>query len=723
MKQYFMRVFFLFFNCRGLKIFFYFIFIVIPISQYSQNQNQIDSLTKLLPMADDTTKANLYNKISALYQGNANDKIKGYGEKIFEIGKKSNIGKYQAIGLYKLGIYYQLTGKLDSAKVEYAKAIDLAKKYNRLKLEGQIHQNLGVLYADLSDYDKSIREYVLALKIQEKIDDKLSIISLNNNIGVIYLKQKEFYEARNYFIKSIEISVQTKNTYPIGYQYSNLGLVENNLGHFQASDQFYFKAILEFKKNDDISGIVKVYNNLVLSYIELKKIDSALYFNQLLNSVATKNKTLDSKYLSYINYAVLYARFKSKPKLALPYLDSAKNMTEVFSIPEYASTYYQEMAVYEFTNGNKALGYEYLDRCLSLKDSIYSKDNTQLIQDINAKYETEKKDLQIKQQSSELELAAAKSRQKNYFIYGGALVLAIVSLLGFLAFRNFLKVRTANRIIKTQNIKLGQSNIEITEQRNELEQKNTEIMQSILYSKYLQTAILPKKEDIERISKVNFIKYQPKDVVSGDYYWTHNTPNGLSIWATMDCTGHGVPGAMMSMLGISLLNEIVIEKHIYKPSEILNRMRERIIFALNQNTNLELKDGMDGSICVWDKKNNILSYASANSAIWVYRDNQFIELEYNKMPIGKHLVMDPFENFEFQLLKNDWVTSMSDGLVDQFGGPENKKLKYKRVREFLSEKLSMVNHDAILSDLQSFYQDWKGLNEQTDDVTVFGIKI
>jgi serine phosphatase RsbU (regulator of sigma subunit) len=231
-----------------------------------------------------------------------------------------------------------------------------------------------------------------------------------------------------------------------------------------------------------------------------------------------------------------------------------------------------------------------------------------------------------------------------------------VSLLGFLAFKNFLKVRKANRIIKAQNIKLGQSNIEITNQRNELEQKNTEIMQSIMYSKYLQTAILPKKEDIERISKVNFIKYQPKDVVSGDYYWTHNTPNGLSIWATMDCTGHGVPGAMMSMLGISLLNEIVIEKHIYKPSEILNRMRERIIFALNQNTNLELKDGMDGSICVWDKKNNILSYASANSAIWVYRDNQFIELEYNKMPIGKHLVMDPFENFEFQLLKNDWFS-------------------------------------------------------------------
>jgi serine phosphatase RsbU (regulator of sigma subunit) len=132
---------------------------------------------------------------------------------------------------------------------------------------------------------------------------------------------------------------------------------------------------------------------------------------------------------------------------------------------------------------------------------------------------------------------------------------------------------------------------------------------------------------------------------------------------------------------------------------------------------------MDGSVCVLDKVKNTFTYASANSSIWVFRDKTFTELKYDKMPIGKHIVMEAFQLFEFQLMPNDWVISMSDGLADQFGGPENKKLKYKRVREFLTNKLLLTDHATILADLKEFYQDWKGLNEQTDDVTVLGIKI
>jgi serine phosphatase RsbU (regulator of sigma subunit) len=679
MKQYFMSVFFLFMNRSGVKWFFYFIFIVIPIFQYSQNQ-LTDSLIKLAYKSPKDSAAKLFVKAASIFTSISSDSVRKYARIGASYASENTIAKGDA--LIQIGNSFQMENKIDSSLKYYDKALIYFNKIKNDKSIGKVYQSYAIVKRSLGDYEGSILESKKAFEIFDKINWSLGKVNVLNNIAMSIVSFGKYKEAEDYSRKAFLLSKS------LGDSMKYITMMSELAGKFvftgkEDSAIYYYKQAIPFLERNHINGIlIAAFSNI--GRIHLNAGNAKLAKTSILKAIEYTNLSGNKTNLNYL---------------------------------------YRDLTYSSIIENNTDSIRHYFNLTLSTIDSINMQEGITLSQELEKKFETEKKDLQIKQQSSELELAATKSKQKNYFIYGGALVLGIVSLLGFLAFRNYLKVRKANRIIKTQNTKLGQSNIEITNQRNELEQKNTEIMQSIMYSKYLQTAILPKKEDIERISKVNFIKYQPKDIVSGDYYWTHNTPNGLSIWATMDCTGHGVPGAMMSMLGISLLNEIIIEKHIYKPSEILNRMRERIIFALNQNVNLELKDGMDGSICVWDKKTNTLSYASANSAVWVYRDNQFIELEYDKMPIGKHLVMDPFENFEFQLQKDDWVTSMSDGLVDQFGGPENKKLKYKRVREFLNEKLSMVNHEAILPDLQSFYQDWKGLNDQTDDVTVLGIKI
>ncbi len=679
MRQYFMHVFFLFGSRIGLKTFFYFIFIVIPISQYSQNQ-LTDSLIKLAYKSPKDTAAKLFVKVASIFTSISSDSVRKYARIGASYASENSVAKGDA--LIQVGNSFQMENKIDSSLKYYDKALIYFNKIKNDKSIGKVYQSYAIVKKSLGDYEGSILESKKAFEIFDKINWSLGKVNVLNNIAMSYVSFGKYKEAEDYSRKAFLLSKS------LGDSMKYVTMMSELAGKFVFTGKadsaiYYYKQAIPFLERNHINGIlIAAYSNL--GRIHLNAGNARLAKTAILKAIECTELSGNKTNLNYLYRDLTYSSMIENN------IDSVRH---------------------------------YFNLTLSTIDSINMQEGIALSQELEKKFETEKKDLLIKQQTSELELAATKSRQKNYFIYGGALVLGIVSLFGFLAYRNFIKVRKANSIIKIQNVKLGQSNIAITNQRNELELKNTEIMQSILYSKYLQTAILPKKEDIEKISKVNFIKYQPKDVVSGDYYWTYNAPNGLSIWATMDCTGHGVPGAMMSMLGISLLNEIIIEKHIYKPSEILNRMRERIIFALNQNVNLELKDGMDGSICVWDKKTNTLSYASANSAVWVYRNNQFIELEYDKMPIGKHLVMDPFENFEFQLQKGDWVTSMSDGLVDQFGGPENKKLKYKRVREFLNEKLSMVNHEAILPDLQSFYQDWKGLNDQTDDVTVFGIKI
>jgi serine phosphatase RsbU (regulator of sigma subunit) len=701
-----------------MRSFILFVFICFVITfSYSQNLNFTNEETALI------------SRIKILRNSNLDSAKIVIGE-LKSLGLKANKQNLIALGYRLLADAYGNFGPIDSSLSNYEKAetifikikdtLGLADCYNNyagvLKEHGNINIAIEKAYKALNGYESLFKSHP-----KDSSYYFLTAYALNQ-IGTVFMESDQYQKAIPLLKSSSRIHFLAGNVNNAYRNYLNLAAVFESLDNLDSATYYYELSIPYFERTEDIAATLIAYNNVGNLYDKKGNTSIAYSYYTKALQLSEKNNAKRQVAQALINLASLDFKDKAFQEVIVKLERAEPAAKSVEALDFLKAIYYKLKMAYAFKNDFNQFNL-YEDKYDSVNNILIEQQSAKVLIEAEKKFETEKKDLRIKQQSSELELAAAKSRQKNYFIYGGALVLGIVSLLGFLAFRNFLKVRKANRIIKTQNIKLEQSNIEITTQRNELKQKNTEIMQSILYSKYLQTAILPKKEDIERISKVNFIKYQPKDVVSGDYYWTYNTPNGLSIWATMDCTGHGVPGAMMSMLGISLLNEIVIEKHIYKPSEILNRMRERIIFALNQNTNLELKDGMDGSICVWDKKNNILSYASANSAIWIYRNKQFIELEYNKMPIGKHLVMDPFENFEFQLQSGDWITSMSDGLVDQFGGPENKKLKYKRVRDFLSEKLSLANHETILPDLQNFYSDWKGLNDQTDDVTVFGIKI
>jgi serine phosphatase RsbU (regulator of sigma subunit) len=581
--------------------------------------------------------------------------------------------------------------------------------------------------------------------------------------GIYSYTSNKFDESNKYYLKGINIAMQTNDSMGIGSAYINLAMLENRLG-VNANVIRYYQAAMRYT----YSLLPKVRNYLIAAnglgriYLDQLKLDSAdYYYNKSL--VKSKEFEIEKTYFVALQGLASVDYYKRRYKAAIfknreamkHYMDLGDSAT-LFLIANNTSSNFLKLNLYDSTKyfldvasrysknqmfdegfANLSVGYAdyfakigrydsaylYMIEYSKLKDSLNNIDAQEQVIKMNSAFEAEKKDLLIKQQEGTIEIASVKNQQKNYFIYGGLLAFCIVSILGFFAFRNYSRVRKANGIIQEQNLQLGVSNQEISEKKDQLEEKNKDIMESMIYSKYLQTAILPKEEQFNKISKINFLKYQPKDIVSGDYYWTYNTPNGLCIWATMDCTGHGVPGAMMSMLGVSLLNEIVIEKHIYQPNEILNRLRERIISALNLNESSDLKDGMDGSVCVWDKMKNAFTYASANSSVWVFRDQNFVELKYDKMPIGKHIVMEPFQLYDFELMQDDWVISMSDGLADQFGGPENKKLKYKRVREFLTKKLSLTDHATILPDLKEFYEDWKGLNEQTDDVTVLGIKI
>jgi sigma-B regulation protein RsbU (phosphoserine phosphatase) len=275
------------------------------------------------------------------------------------------------------------------------------------------------------------------------------------------------------------------------------------------------------------------------------------------------------------------------------------------------------------------------------------------------------------------------------------------------------------RLFKQENVKYAG---EIETQRKVLEEKNTEITDSINYAKKIQQALLPGEDEFKTHFQEAFVLLKPKDIVSGDFYWMTEKSSKL-FYATADCTGHGVPGGFMTMLGISFLDEIVNEKGVLEPAQILNELRERIIVALKQTgISGESKDGMDIALCCIDKKKNILQYAAANNSIYIIKDEKITEYKPDKQPCGFSHETKSFTQHEIKIEQGDSIYSFTDGFADQFGGPKGKKFKYRQLEDLLLSNYSLTAGEQS-NILANTFDKWKGELEQVDDVLIIGVKI
>ncbi|MBI3518785.1 MAG: SpoIIE family protein phosphatase [Bacteroidetes bacterium] len=264
----------------------------------------------------------------------------------------------------------------------------------------------------------------------------------------------------------------------------------------------------------------------------------------------------------------------------------------------------------------------------------------------------------------------------------------------------------------------------IVDQKHELEHKNKEIVDSINYAQRIQKSLLASDTLLKNNLKNYFVFFQPKDIVSGDFYWGAELDNQRFVLVTADSTGHGVPGAIMSMLNISCLNEAIEGQKLKQPSDILNYTRSKIIKHLsNDGSEAGGKDGMDCSLISFDLKNNQLSYSAANNPIWVVREGSIIELKPDKMPVGKHdRDTESFTQHSLELQKGDVVYALTDGMPDQFGGPKGKKFMYKQLKELLISISHLPMHEQR-ERLHKELIEWKSDLEQIDDVLVIGVRI
>jgi serine phosphatase RsbU (regulator of sigma subunit) len=358
---------------------------------------------------------------------------------------------------------------------------------------------------------------------------------------------------------------------------------------------------------------------------------------------------------------------------------------------------------------------------VKLKDSSETKESAKHVAELQTKYESEKKETEIRVLTQENQIQDLQINKSRVIIYATIIGLVLLIILAVLIYTRYQLKRKANAQLEFQNEQIQQ-------QKKTIEVKNKDITDSIIYAKRIQEAILPPVEYIKEAFPDSFVLYKPKDIVSGDFYYFHKTGDGRIFLAAVDCTGHGVPGAFMSIVGFNALNQAINEYHLLQPGDVLNKMNRLLADTLHaSDKEKSVQDGMDISLCLIDPQRKLLQYAGAFNSLWIVRHKELIEYKADKFPVGGSEAFEltgehVFTNNELSLIAGDCIYMFTDGYPDQFGGPEGKKFKHRNLKELLlgiQDKNMKDQQQALAGKLE----EWRGSLEQVDDILIIGIRI
>ncbi|HXC06137.1 MAG TPA: SpoIIE family protein phosphatase, partial [Bacteroidia bacterium] len=395
-------------------------------------------------------------------------------------------------------------------------------------------------------------------------------------------------------------------------------------------------------------------------------------------------------------------------KKARPYVEEGLRLAQKLKIYHLLVTSYECLSEIHAAEGDWKEAYRLRELASVASDSTFNIENRKQINELSARFENEKKDKALLEKDARIKAETMESRQNSR-----ERNIVLVALLGVLALAFF--------IFKSYKQK-QKDHAEITRQKVIIELKNKETMDSIHYAQRIQKALFAGDQLLKENLHEHFILYKPKDIVSGDFYWAGGSKNRFQL-CLADCTGHGVPGAFMSLLNISFLNEATIEKQITRPDLVLNNVRTAIIHALNTESSSGAQDGMDCVFCSFDFAAGKLQYAAANTCFYLIREGILHTSQTDKMPVGKSpRDQHPFRLQTLDIQSGDLLYLLTDGYADQFGGLKGKKFMYKQLEQIILAKAhcSLPEQKEFLNNQ---FETWRGNLEQIDDVTLIGIRI
>ncbi len=522
---------------------------------------------------------------------------------------------------------------------------------------------IAYLYWEYYFYNEAITSFEEVLTINEDLGNNTGAQKILDNIAFVYSDMERYDKAIEYFNKSLKL-LQTKgDIQQIAECMSNLALAYNNNGQYNEAID-YGNQGLELSKNaNNIKLVRSFYGTLYQSYDKKGEKEKAMQYFELYSSI---DKHLQQQ------------SFDEQQKLSQQKISQVE--AEKYQTEQVLSKTKDTLKEVETISREKQLEIDNLNQLKEIQE------------------------LSIKQH----EAKSKSERRLRYFLIS---IFVSVSILAFMIYR--------------QNQQKKQTNIKLKKLNEEIKKKNDQILASISYASHIQEAILPYQENMREDIPESFVLYKPRDIVSGDFYW-HARHDDKVFVAAIDCTGHGVPGAFMSMIGNTLLNEIVNEKKVFNPSEILTQLNRKVIVTLNQDNKEKegfSEDGMDMTICCYDIKNKELQISLANHSTCIFQGNNINVLEGDIYSIGGNVGISDvtYTTHTIKISEDTTIYMYSDGYQDQFGVQNNQKYLAPRFIDFLQsiQKIPFSKHKDLL---EEEYNQWKGSGRQIDDVLIIGMR-
>jgi len=684
-----------------------------------KQEHAIDSLKTVIKITQhDTIRINAYNSWDNIIYVSDPKLDLELNLKIIDLAKenlekesltdpeKKTFKKALSLALNSLGIIFYNKGDYDKALNYYSRSLKIREEIRDKKGIAATLNNFGIVYQDQGDYAKAIEYYTLSLLKNEEINDKKGEANTLSNIGRLYLEQGDTNKALGSQNRSLKIREAIGDKRGMAIAYNNIASIYSDQGNDTRAMEYYSRNLKIYEEIGDKNKIALALANIGIIYKKQENNAEALdYFTRSLKMFEEiGNKKWEATLLSYIGDI-----YKNKGGIinAITFYKNALSISQnagLVSVTKLASEGLSKC--YKIT-GNYKEALQMHELYTLMHDSLSSENSQKEIMKQEIKYTYDKqKALDEKEYEKQMAVSDEREQKQKVAIYGitGSLVLFMVFT--FFVFNRLRFTKKQNKIIE--------------EQKNLVEGKQKEILASITYAKRLQEAILPPDHYVKGYLPESFIFYKPKDIVAGDFYWMERREENLFI-AAADCTGHGVPGAMVSVVCSNALNRAVLEFDITEPGEILDKTRELVLETFSRSDK-DVKDGMDISIASINAKTKEIKWSGANNPLWYISKGKITEIKANKQSIGKTENPLPFTTHILPLNKGDLFYLFTDGYADQFGGLKGKKFMYRSLKEMLLRN-SALSLSEQKEKIESTFQDWMGSLEQIDDVCMIGVKV
>jgi tetratricopeptide (TPR) repeat protein len=702
-----------------------------------------------------------------------------YSQLQYDFANKKKLKKEMALALNTQGAAYDNLGNYIKALEYYQKSLFVRQELDDQQGVAASLNNIATIYRNQGDYAQALNHFLESLKIKKELGDKKGSANSMLGIGNIYIDQEEFELAKDYFEQSLLLRQEIGDKKGIASSLLSVGNIDWIKKDYDAAIQCFNKSLTIQQEIGDKKGVANSLNNIAIIYKDKGELDKALKLFMESHNIREEIGDNLGMASSLSNIGIIFQK-KGNHSKAVEYgkksLEIARKIGAIKQLRDaYGGLYDSYKISKQF---EKAL--EMHEQFINLKDSVLSDENHKELTQLQFQFKYEMKTTSDSIQNLEYQkvMLAENEKQKavaakrtaeakvlknqQYALFGG---LGLVIVFSLFIFNRFRITKRQKKIIENQKLEVEKQKEYADEQRkiaenqkNIVEEKNREISDSINYAKRIQEAILPSRYSLIENLKNGFVFFKPKDIVSGDFYWLEvstkfnhqtNEQEQTVYFAAADCTGHGVPGAMVSVVCSNALSKSLLEEGITEPGKLLDRTRELVIHQFAKSDE-EVKDGMDISLGFLAQKKceqtgdqyTELKWAGANNPLWIINPNRTkwpenvllfgkdfdeqrvvgAEIKPNTQPVGNYECPVPFTTHIIRLEEGDTLYLFTDGYQDQFGGEKGKKFKSLALKKLLVSIFDK-QMDEQKNILDEAFHKWKGDHEQIDDICIIGVRI